>query len=670
MAKKQEKDLISQDQLLSEVQTHYDESQSELDTRITHKTQGFDVYDKLFRSYLNPSKWPYNAKIFDPRSFGGIVKKTTRLIASKMRGRLVPRSVGNELGARVGTELLSFQWDEIDNRTDFPMLARLAVLDMNARKYGAAFALANWHQEKNLKGEAVFDGPWLEPLNNRDVLLQPGRTSISDSDYVIVRRYVSLQELKAVNDTALTGAIYDEAALAELESLKGARGEHYASVNRTIKGLNTIPSGEERIEVCTEYRRDKWITWTPLSGDKKKRGGLLLREIDNPYEHGQIPIVRLIYYPIDDDIYGISELEPIVSLQKALNALVSQAYDMINIDLYPIMAINPQNVIMSSLEFKPRAKWLMNNPNTDVRRIESSVQGLSKFREMATYIISSMAEALGETGQGFSNFSMFEADKTATEIKDLALLRSARDNFNKLMLGCFLGKVMQLWWSMDRQFVEPVKFIRLVGKDALKYFAEEKLHEWTINDEGYKLIDEYMKENPQFSFEEAYETLRQTGELEKFAVPLFPVKYKGETLPKLQLIEKGRVGFLAFEKDRDASGDYDFIPDVESMSLPNDKEILNTRLMFFNLIRGNAQIFEQEGVKPKLKELAIKIGQSARIDDAEQYFEEITQEQAVQQQIPQPQALGMPMGQGQMPPITQEIPPAELPNNLGGKVSA
>ena len=661
MAKKKE-EIKSTDEILSEVQTHYDEAQSELDIRITHKTQGFDVYDKLFRSYIDPAKWPYHAKIFDPRSFGGIIKKTTRLIATKLKGRLVPRSVGKELGARVGTELLSYQWDEIDNKTDFPMLARLAILDMNARKYGASFALVNWHQEKNIKSEVIFDGPWIEPLNNRDVLLQPGRTSIADSDYVIVRRYVSWEELKAVNDTALTGPIYDEVALEELKQLKGAMGEHYTSINRSIKGLNTKPTGESRIEVCTEYRKDKWITWVPLSGDKKKRGGLLLREIDNPYEHGQIPIVRLVYYPIDDDIYGISELEPIVSLQKALNALVSQSYDMINIDLYPIVAMNPQKVVMSSVEFKPKAKWLMDNPAVDVRRIESSVQGLSKFREMASYIIASMMEALGEVGQGVSNVAMFEADKTATEIRDLALLRNARDNFNKLMLGCFLGKVMQLWWSMDRQFVDEVKFIRIVGKDALKYFIEEGLHEWTLSNEGYELIDVYMKENPQVSFEEAYEILRQSRELDKYAVPLFPVKYKGETIPKLQLSKDGRSGFLAFEKDRDAAGDYDFIPDIESMSLPNDKDILQTRLMFFKLLQENAEALRQEGVKPKFKELLIKIGQSAKIDDAEQYFEEISAQEQQTPQIPQPNVLRSPA----LEQAAQEILPEQggMPNEV------
>lgn len=659
MAKKEKKDIDSQEKLISEVQAHYDEAQAELDVRISHKTQGFDTYDKLFRSYIDPAKWPYHAKIFDPRTFGAIIKKTTRIIASKLKGRLVPRGVGQELGARIGTELLSFQWDEIDNRTDFPMLARLAQLDMNARKYGAAFALVTWRLEKNLKGETVFDGPWLEPLNNRDVLLQPGRTSIADSDYVIVRRYVSWEELKSINDTAITGPIYDEVALAQLKELKGSRGEHYTSINRYLKGLDTKPSGENRIEVCTEYRKDKWITWCPISGDKGGKTALILREIDNPYEHGQIPVVRLVYYPIDDDIYGISELEPIVSFQKALNALVSQVYDAINVDLYPILAINPQNVIMTSIEFAPRAKWLMNNPQTDVRRIESSVQSISKFREMATYIVSSMAEALGETSQEVSNLALFQSDKTATEIKDLALLRGARDNFNRLMLGCFLGKVMQLWWSMDRQFVPPVKFIRLVGKDALKYFIEQGLHEWTISDEGYELIDTYMKENPEVTFEEAYETLRRSGELEKYAVPLFPVKTKEGVVPKLQLEENGRVGFLAFEKDRDAAGDYDFIPDVESMSLPNDKDILQTRLMFFGLLKDNAQMLAQEGVKPKFKELLVKIGQSARIDDAEQYFEELPATPKEEVPIPRPKALGMPGGmpEGMNIPQEAEMPP-------------
>jgi hypothetical protein len=634
MAKKKEevKLLNTNEELLDKLQEHYDAAQSELDTRITHKEQGFDTYDRLYRSYIEPTKWPYSAKIFDPRAFGSILKKDTRLIASKLQGRLVTRKAGKELGARVGSELLACQWDEIDALTDEPMLTRLIRASGSARRYGAAFALVKWRYESG-----KFDGPNFEVLNNRDVLLQPGRSTIADSDYVIVRRYVTIEEIESINDISSKEPIYDKEAVKQLKKAKGsAVGDHYSSVNKMVRGLDSKAKNEERIELCTEYRRDRWITWAPYaSGKGSKKKALILRDIKNPYEHREIPIARLVYYPIDDDIYGVSELEPVTTLQKALNALISQSFDTINIDLYPIVKLtNPTGITMTSLEFKPRAKWLM-NAGSNVERLDSGTSSLAKFREMATYLIQAMNEALGETGQGVSSLAAFENDKTATEVKDSALLRNARDNFNKLMLSAFLGKVMYFWWSMDKQFLTDNKVIRIVGQDAMEYFTEQGLNGWKLNDEGHMLLSDVADEltaeainagQEPPSYEMVYEAMRQTGVLDEYAEPLYPVQIAGETVPKLQVSQDGKTGFLAFEGGVDGAGDYDYIPDVESMSLPNDKEIMNNKMTWYQLGTQAQQSLNQDGRRFKVEDALISIAKAMKQDDAERFFEDLPQQ--------------------------------------------
>ena len=42
---------------------------------------------------------------------------------------------------KINSEILNFQWDESQKVDDTPMLAKWAMLDMNARKYGAGFML-------------------------------------------------------------------------------------------------------------------------------------------------------------------------------------------------------------------------------------------------------------------------------------------------------------------------------------------------------------------------------------------------------------------------------------------------------------------------------------------------------------------------------------------------
>ena len=65
--------------------------------------------------------------------------------------------------------------------------------------------------------------------------------------------------------------------------------------------------------------------------------------------HGRIPVVQLKYYPIDEDIYGLSEIEPIEKLQKALNALVCQYLDAINMGLYTPIKVRTAAVQIHTL---------------------------------------------------------------------------------------------------------------------------------------------------------------------------------------------------------------------------------------------------------------------------------------------------------------------------------
>ena len=129
--------------ILSQVLGHYDLAKEDLDIR----RPDFDRKDELFRSYIDESKWPYQSLVFDPRVYTSIFEKTSRLLARKPKGRLVPRESGDTLGAYVSNELLNFQWDDNERIANMPMVAKWGLMDQNARKYGASFALVKWHYE-------------------------------------------------------------------------------------------------------------------------------------------------------------------------------------------------------------------------------------------------------------------------------------------------------------------------------------------------------------------------------------------------------------------------------------------------------------------------------------------------------------------------------------------
>jgi hypothetical protein len=622
----------------SEVYRHYSMSTQDLQRRMVD----WDAKDALFRNYINEGSWPYRSMVTDPRVFTAIYEKTARILANKPQGRLVPREGGDALKAKINGELLSFQWDDNVRADENPMLAKWAIMDQNARKYGASFALVPWKWQRQVErigqpfgkdakeqGKAVtfYDGPNFRPWNNRDVLHNPSYSTIKT--WIQLRDYLTLNDLEDVNDSARSKPIYKNLDILRDKlnnvSSKGldTRAQNYWMKNKSIKGLQDylgLDPSFKVIEIITEYRPDRWITFAP-------KHGLILRDIPNPYKHQQIPVVMLKYYPIDEDIYGLSEIEPVEKLQKAINALVCQYLDAINMSLYAPLKINPVNVQMHTLEFGPGKKWLMNNPSTDVVVHQQSPQGIQEFAVTYRFLVGAMQEALGETSAAASSMDPGSANKTATEIKDLSGSRSARDNFNLIFLGEALKKQMMFWLKMNQQFLfgsnskDKQKLIQIIGKDAIKFFQAEGLD---ANGLDQKSIDTLTDPT----------MVGTSVNPESLATPLFPVKVGGDTIPKLTVEGQGQVGHLVIEPE-DLAGTYDYIPDVGSMSqmAPEDKiTAMGNALAMATGVdpktgqpSGLAAMMAAEGKKVKATELWTDLMEETGFKDADQYIEAVPQ---------------------------------------------
>lgn len=605
----------------NEVMWHNGMAQESLDQR----TPKWDTIDELFRSHIDESNWPYSAEVFDPRTFTFIFEKSSRQFARKPQGRLLPREGGDALGARISNELLNFQWDDVERVDGMPMLAKWAQMDMNARKYGGSFALAPWHYETRVQKEGedkgkrsvYYDGPNFKPWNNRDVLCDSSYQSIKN--WIQLRDYVTIQELKAVNDAAKGKPIYKNIDILVQKIKDGhktgkggdTRASNYQSVNLSVRDLTDQRGRDpvfQTVEIVTEYRRDRWITFAP-------KHGVVLRDIPNPYDHGQIPVVMLKYYPIDDDIYGLSEVEPVEKLQKAINAFLCQELDRANMALYPISKVKATGVQMHTLEWGPGKKWIMDDPTNVVPHEVPS--RMDDFVALYRLLLGQMQEALGETSAAVSAAIPGQTERTATEIRDSAIQRKARDNFNQLFLEEAMKKQMMFWHTMNRQFLftdnEKHKIIRIVGKEAIRYFQGRGLDGQVVPDEALELLASQEAEGLEVMPEE-------------FMTDLFPVEVNGEQLPKFTLEEGGEAGSLILEPD-DLSGNYDYIADTASMVLPDDAQILSAKKQMVELALNPAtgQQLMQEGYKLKVKEVIEDFFEQLGLKDAEKYFEKAQQ---------------------------------------------
>ncbi len=633
----------------NEVSSHYTMSKSDLQQRIQRKN-GFDDSDKLFASYIDEKNWPYKSMMFDPRPYTVIIEKSARLIGSKPKGRLVPREGGDTLGAYINNELLSFQWDD-NSRLGESMISKWIMMDQNARKYGSSFAICKWRYETRIedgKKKAYFDGPDFKVCDPRNVLVNPSYTFVNK--WFQYREYTTLDELERTNDTAKADPIYKnldslKASLNEEIKLKGdKRASQYINQNKSIRGL-TDTMGEDivfpPVEIVTEYRPDRWITFCP-------RHGVIIRDIPNPYKHGEIPAVHLKYYPLPDDIYGVSEFEPVSKQIKGINCLFSQYIDNITVDLYPPLMVNPINVRMHTLEFTPEAKWLMNNPGVDVKRLETSTAATNNFQAAYSLMVGSLMNAVGEQSQQMSAVNPFEGKGkvTATEIKDTAFTRNVRDNMNQIFLSESLKKQILFWHSMNQQFMfqgktEKVRIVRIVGKDAINFF----------NRQGLGDIRPTQQDAEQVA----------TGQLDPASIlpgPVFPVGMNGSEEPKFQPDQLGEGGNLLIEEG-DLLGTYDYIPDIESMKAPSQEDIEAKMSGLLALLVNPAitQGLAAEGKRIKYQDLIVKMVESTNvIKDADAYFEDIPQAPQI------PTIGGMQNGQNQTGPGGVPTQGAGVPN--------
>jgi hypothetical protein len=602
--------------LFSEVDQHYSMASEDLDIRTTRKN-GFDDADKMFASYIDEGSWPYRSLMFDPRPYTFILEKTARLIGSKPKGRLVPREGGDTLGAYINNELLSFQWDD-NGRLGDPMISKWIMMDQNARKYGSSFMVVKWRYDKTEDG-VFYDGPDVVVCNARDVLANPSYPCIKK--WFQHREWVTLDELEKVNDISSSKSVYKNLDLLRdsLDEDKGQRGDKRIQLNKNkeMKGLTDFTGRDETyptIEIITEYRPGRWITFAP-------KHGVIIRDIPNPYKHKEIPVVHLKYYPLPDDLYGVSELEPVAKQIRAINAHLSAYSDTIALALRPPLHVNPINTRMHTLSWDPEAKWLMNTPNVDVQQMRIDTSITQNFQSIYSVLTGSLMNAIGEQSQGISATNPFEdaGRVTATEIKDTAFQRNVRDNMNQIFLSEAIKKQIMFWHSMNQQYMfkgsaSKQRVIRIVGRDAIEFFQRQGLSDIRPTDQDAQMV-----------------AMNQLNPQEIIPGPRFAVNVgEDETgnpveVPKMIMDETGEGANLIIEEG-DLEGNYDYIPDIESMQPPSSQQLEAKLGMLLTMVTNPAiiQQLAQEGKKPKVSEILIKMIEATKIiKDADSLFEDL-----------------------------------------------
>lgn len=636
---------------------HYSKATQDMDTRRIRK----NGWNDIINAYMGklPKNWPYQSVVTDPRIRTTILEKTARLLNSKLQGRLIPREGGDMIKARINNAILDFQWD---NATDGGgMVEKVANGDQTARIFGASFAYVYWDYKRETNEIKICDP--------RDIFIDFGATHIRNAKWVQYREFTTIEALR---DRGYDVSKLKKSIQNSQSGNSDLRSTLYESVVKSNRGLEDRV-GEDMsnpvIEVITEYTTTSCTVFAP-------RYGVILKDDKNPYKHGKIPFAQLRYYPLGDDMYGESEVEAVIPLQRALNAILCGFIDEMNITMRPPLKISSSGVRIETIEYGPGARWIMQNPNM-VEQAQLSGTAVQNFNNSYPALVAAFNTAMGSESLGTSNVKGTFTDKTATEVNQLQAQQSSRDQYNQLYLSEFLKDIMMMWLHNNKQFLfdDPSKeyfIIKIIGKDNIQQFQQMKLDEKDIPQDALNEIQATIEANPSAVTDDMINQVMQD-----VAVPTNPVvtnpseqdPQKYDIKQKLEVKPNQDEADLYVTRE-DLDGVFDYIPDVKSMAAGAGVMQQQARQKAYDLILANPQVLpllQTQGEMLKIKELLVNILEDAGERDAEGLFQPAGQQTGVQPGGPglaQPGAMApgpiQPQGMGGLP---QTVPP---PGGAGG----
>ncbi len=661
MAKKK-KHATAFSSILEEVQEHYQNWTEDRDTRMTRENGWNDVLDAYFGRL--PDNWPYLSRVVDPVLRTTIIEKKARLTNSKLRGRLVPREGADIITARINNALLDFQWDNAQDGGS--MNHKWGIMDQDTRLFASCFGLVTWkyceYQDEEGETKVEFNGNEFKPLDVRDVGLISGN-NVRDAKWVQVSEYVGIDELENENQMPGDPKYPGLAELKEAVSrdAQDRRDNNYVSRIKQLKGLDDR-LGDDRafpvVEVVTEYRDNRWITFSP-------RHNILLRDIENPYNHKKIPVVQLKYFPLSDDPHGESEVESVLSLWRAIQATLNGFLDTMNIHMQPPLKILEGLARMETIEWGPSAQWIINQENA-VTEYSGSGEPLRYFQTTYGALKSAFNTAMGDSSQGVGGVDPFNPDKTATEVKKMSQQQNVRDQDNQNALSDALKDMMSMWLSNNKQFLfaDPNMHeyvMKIIGEKDFSFFKRAGMDQVYLSTESAQMIGDTIMQMDGDVSDLQLQELSNAG-----STPAYPVvENPGETDPdKIRIKPKMKIDDTGTEAEisltpEDLQGTFDYIPDVKSMSSGADEEMNQARRDATDLLFNNQnvlQLLAQQGKIPNASEILIESFENAGTRDAERFFIDTGQQNqgagqptqgatSPQQAMAQPGLPGVPQAQ-------------------------
>jgi hypothetical protein len=313
---------------------------------------------QIYVAYMSgnvATRTPTRSKVFIPLIFQIIEAATPKLISFTSGNESLFDVVANDIAeadiAKNIKRLLSDQFDKTEFDDKYETFLKQLLM------YGTSYFWVDWevewqwkvnrtakvmrfvdengiNQEKttyetNKRYEIVGRKPKLTVLDVLDVFPSQDHAEVTNQPSVMIRRFINRDEFARICDSPQPFFGNKDAALATGASIKYQETRQW---RKTARGeITTVsPKDIELIEV--------WGYWD-LDGDDKPEPcqivianrQVVVRAVPNPFDHQEIPLVKVNFCKVPFEWYGIGLVEPVLSLQNETNLVRRQRLDNVNI---------------------------------------------------------------------------------------------------------------------------------------------------------------------------------------------------------------------------------------------------------------------------------------------------------------------------------------------------
>lgn len=409
-----------------------------------------------YKMQRSETRDPYRANVFVPVTFWTVNSIVPRLVGQNPTITAYPVDEADVPKARFLSRILDIQW-----RKDMRMFDRIVAFAKSGCLFGTSVMKLRWQSSEN---EEKYDGPMADVLNLFDFYVNPLIPSIEDQRSVIHRSFLAKAQLSKDMGYKNIQYLVSDSPM----NFDGGDDKDSDSLGQTdLNDVSGLPSGE-LVEVLEWWSNDRVVT----IGNPSKNP-VLIRDQENPYEHGHKPFV--VFRPEPDAapnrFYGAGVGEELLDIQDTVNTTMNQIIDNINLSINSMMKVRrTSNIHAIDLVSRPGGVIHVDRQDDiEPLSVQDRTGAAQNLQQQLLFYAQNMTGSTDlARGVGASDTA------TGVAIRDKNI--GSRFNLMLRSLEEAISHIGELIAKMDMQFLDKKKTVRMdireLTNDELELFPE------------------------------------------------------------------------------------------------------------------------------------------------------------------------------------------------------